>query len=182
MDPHTGSENLQAYSWFCFCIGGAVFGAIGGFLLDEVDPSIVFYITSLLGALIVINGLCTSPKLEESAEAIIKMSLGDRTRLTFRETWQGLKIKPLLRCTIFFFIYCSFVPSYSNYLYYYLTDELGFSQLLYSSLNIVGCLTLLIFVFGYNLCFREAESTTMLTLCCGLKAFGSFNSMMLTRG
>ena len=129
IDPETGSENLQAYSWFCWAIGGTVFGVLGGYLIETVSPSFVFYVTALLGVCIVVNGFMTSPSLEEGSEKIIEMSFCARTKLTFCEIWAGFKIRPLLRCVIFFLIMGSVVPSYSTYFYYYLTDELGFSSL-----------------------------------------------------
>ena len=96
-------------------------------MLDTVDPAFVFYITSFLGLMIVLNGFLTNPELEAGDLKIVNMSLGARTKLTFREIWLGFKIKPLLRCAIFFFIYGGLVPRYTNYFYYYLTDELDFS-------------------------------------------------------
>lgn len=110
------------------------------------------------------------------------MTLVARTKLTFREIYHGFKIKPLYRCVLFFFIFCAVVPSFTNYFYYYLTDELGFSQLEYATLNIVSCLTLMVFIYIYNKCFIGAESACMLAICCLINAFGNLNSMFLIRG
>lgn len=85
IDPLTGSENLQAYSWICFSFGGTLFGIMGGFLLDKLSPSFIFYITAILGLCITVNGFCTSPKLEAGAQAIINMNFCDRTKMNFRE-------------------------------------------------------------------------------------------------
>lgn len=119
---------MQSYSWICYSIGGTIFGLAGGFLLDSVSPSFVFYITAALGLIISINGFFTSPKLEQGDMKIINMSFCSRTKLNFREIYQGFKIRPLWRTIVFFFIFSGIVPSYSNYFYYYLTDDLGFDN------------------------------------------------------
>lgn len=87
LDPQTGSENLQAYSWICYSVGGTLFGITGGFLLDSLSPSFVFYITALIGLCITVNGFMTSPKLEASSQAIINMGFCDRTKMNFREIY-----------------------------------------------------------------------------------------------
>lgn len=182
IDPLTGSENLQAYSWFCYSIGGTLFGITGGFLLDKLSPSFVFYITAVIGLCITVNGCLTSPKLEASSQKIINMGFCERTKLNFKEIYLGFKIRALYKCILFFFIFCAVVPSFTNYFYYYLTDVLGFSDFLYSVLNVVASVCLLITIYFYNLWFKEAEPHVMLFACCLINAFGGLNSMLLIRG
>ena len=73
LDPESGSENLQAYSWICYGIGGAIFGILGGFFLDSLSASFVFYMVAALGLCISINGLFVPMSLEDGAKAIIEM-------------------------------------------------------------------------------------------------------------
>jgi len=110
------------------------------------------------------------------------MGFFERVKFNFREIAVGFKIKALLRCVIFFFIFSSIVPSYSNYFYYYLTDVLGFTNLQYSILSVVGSVCLFITIFFYNIFFKETESSVMLVACCFINAFGSVNSLLLIRG
>ena len=177
-----GSESLQAYSWICYSFGGIVFGVLGGFMLDNLSPSFVFYVTAFLGLLITINAFMTSPKLEEGAKHIIKLSLWERTKLNFREIWSGFKIRPLFRLALFNLIFCGIVPKYISYFYYYLTEELLFSQMQYSMLAVVAYVALLFVLYLYNLWFKESESRTMLIISCFLSAYGSLNAALLIRG
>lgn len=110
------------------------------------------------------------------------MTFMARTKLTFREIYQGFKIKVLYRFVLFYFVFCGIVPSFTNYFYYYLTDDLDFSQLEYATLNIVSSLLLLLGIYCYNKWFIETESTYMLAACCFINAFGGLNSMLLIRG
>ena len=79
--------------------------------------------------MIVIVGCMTSPKLEESSQKIIELTLKQRVKLTFSEIWYGFKIREIRRVLIFILISRALVPRYSDYLYYYLTNEVGFTQL-----------------------------------------------------
>ena len=153
LDPETGSETLQAYSWMCYSIGGIVFGILGGYLLENLSTSFVFYVTAFIGLLITVNAYFTSPKLEESAQEIINMSFCERIKLNFRAICSGFKIRPLLRLVIFFIIFCGIVPSYTSYFYYYLTDVLEFSQMQYAELTVVASLALLVVLYLYSLWF-----------------------------
>jgi len=182
IDPETGSENLQAYSWICFSIGGTFFGLAGGFLLENLSPSFVFYVTAALGLVITVNGFFTSKKLEEGSAEIINMGFCQRLKLNFREIVSGFKIRALYRCVLFFLIFCSFVPSFTNYFYYYLIDVLGFTNFQYAILNVVASIALLVTVYFYNIWLKNAESSAMLVVCCILNAVGGVNSMLLIRG
>ena len=132
--------------------------------------------------MIAIAGCLSSPKLEESSQKIIDMTFKQRTKMTFREIWQGLKIREIRRFLTFIVISRALVPNYSNYFYYYLTDELGFSQFQYATLNIASSITLLICVYCYNLWFKETEVAIMLGVACLVAAFGNFNSLILSSG
>ena len=129
-----------------------------------------------------INAIFTNKKLEAGAEDIIKMSFWNRTKLNFREIFFGLQIRPILKLIVFFFIFCSIVPTYSNYFYYYITDIVGFNNFQYSMLNVVGSLALLICMYLYNLWFKETETNLMLGICCIINAWGGINAMLLIRG
>ena len=142
----------------------------------------MFYVTSFLGLVIMINAIFTNRKLEAGAEDIIKMTFWKRTKLNFREIYFGLQIRPILKLIVFFFIFCSIVPVYTNYFYYYITDILGFSNFQYSMLNVVGSLALLICMYCYNLWFKETETWLMLGICCIINSLGGINAMLLIRG
>ena len=110
------------------------------------------------------------------------MGFCERVKYNFREIAVGFKIRALLRCVLFFFIFCGVVPPYSNYFYYYLTGVLEFTNLQYSILNVVGSVCLLVTIFFYNKFFNETESSVMLVVCCFINAFGALNSLLLIRG
>ena len=120
--------------------------------------------------------------LEEGAKEIISMGFVQRTKTNAKEIWYGLKIRPLYRCIIFFFIFSGVIPSYSDYFYYYLTDVLEFNDFQYSILNVVSTFTLIIAVYFYNLWFKDIESAWMLIACCVINIIGSINSMSLVLG
>ena len=49
-------------------------------------------------------------------------------------------------------------------------------------LNVVGSLALLISMYGYNLWFKETETSLMLGICCVINSLGGINAMLLIRG
>ena len=106
-----------------------LFGVIGGYLLDESNPTFVFFVTAALGLLILVNAVTWGSDLEHGASDIIQMTFTQRSRLTFGEVWRSIKLRPMRNLCTFFIIYGTLLPSFSNYFYYFLTDELGFTQI-----------------------------------------------------
>lgn len=74
------------------------------------------------------------------------------------------------------------MPSFTNYFYYYLTEELGFSDLMYSLLNVAASVCLIFAIYLYNRWFKEAEPSIMLFVCCLINALGGLNTLLLIKG
>lgn len=134
-DPTSGSEELQAFSWGFYGLGGIVGCILSGYFLGPMhNPYPCFYMMTIFGASIGIAGLFIDKSLEENQTEMVRMGLWNRSKLVFGEVAKGLKLKELYSAVIFQTILGAVVPSFSAYLYYYQIRVTGFTQFEYSML------------------------------------------------
>jgi len=66
-DPTTGSEELQAYSWGFYGLGGVVGCTLSGYFLGPMaNPYPCFYIMTVFGGAVGIAGLFIDKSLEDN--------------------------------------------------------------------------------------------------------------------
>ena len=119
-DPTAGSEELQAFSWGFYGLGGMVGCTLSAVLLGPItSPQACFYVMAFFGASVGISGLFIDPRLEDNAQDLIEMSLWGRTKYVFKEVAVGLSLKELYTTVIFQSLLGAVVPNFSAYLYYY---------------------------------------------------------------
>lgn len=118
-DPHSGSEDLQTYSWCLVGVGGVVGSLAGGFLTQYNATRWCFLIASIVGFLISFSGFLMDKQLEQDSDALVSMSLRQRSKKVFFEVANGLKTKELHSSVLFFILMGCMVPSFSDFLYYY---------------------------------------------------------------
>jgi len=88
---------------------------------------------------------------------MVEMGFFERTKFVFGEVKQGLAVKELYSAAIFRTLLGTIVPSFSSYLYYYQINVTGFTQWQYSSLMVVGYVTMSLGSVMYNWYFKRTE-------------------------
>jgi MFS family permease len=83
MDPTSGSEELQVWSWSSFGLGGTVGCLISGFFLSRTDPVtgvaignpyLCIFIQGCFSVLVALSGLIIDKRLEENQEGLRLMT------------------------------------------------------------------------------------------------------------
>ena len=178
-DPTSGSEELQAYSWGFYGLGGIVGCLLSGYFLGPMaNPYPCFYMMTVFGASVGISGLFIDKSLEENQTEMVRMGLIKRSKLVFGEVAKGLKLKELYTAVIYQTILGAVVPSFSAYLYYYQIEVTGFTQFEYSMLQLIGYATLISGSVMFNLCLKESEFNLMMIIACLVNCAGSVTTML----
>jgi MFS family permease len=184
-DPTSGSEELQAYSWGFYGLGG-IAGCLGsGFLLDDTNGNVpqpywCFAIMAFFGASVGISGLFIDKSLEEGQDSMVKMTFCQRSRFVLGEVKTGLKLKELYSALVYQSVLGAVVPSFSTYLYYYQIDVKNFTQMMYSTLQMVGYVTLITGSIMFNVFMKEKEFSFMMIIACFVNFIGSATTVMFT--
>lgn len=155
-DPEGGSEDLQSYSLIMMGIGGISGALMGGMITNKLDPHYVFYIVALFGCLISCFGMTMDDAIEGESSQIISMGFKQRFRTVLRKVWKGMQIHELNQSMLFFVLRC-FVPSFGNYLYFFNMSVVGFSQMKYALVMMVGFLMLIIGSLIYTTAFKQSS-------------------------
>ena len=64
-------------------------------------------------------------------------------------------------------------PSFSDFVYYFNLEVIGFSQLVVALISVLGFINLLALVCVYNLTLKPLEMRSMMILACIINCFGS---------
>jgi MFS family permease len=126
-DPTSGSEELQAYSWAFYGLGGMMGCLISGYFLTGEDangtptgnPYICFYIMVFFSAAVGISGLFIDKSLEDNQQDMVQMKFLQRSKFVLSEVGQGLKLKELYSSLMYQTILGAIIPSFGAYVYYY---------------------------------------------------------------
>ena len=101
-------------------IGGLICAYISGKSLEAGLPELMFWITGLLGILILILAFLLNPKLEEQNAEVIKMPCCARVCKILREVFcSGFKVRPLVRVLVFIILMTVMTPAFTEYFYVY---------------------------------------------------------------
>jgi len=135
-----------------------------------------------LGFLISASGLLISKSLENDGEEIIGMNTGSRAITNLKNVWQGLKLPELWRSLLFFVIMGSTIPSFTTFMYYYMTDVLHISQIVISWLGVISYFCLFLSVFMYNSLLKEVDIRIMMFIGLLINMIGASFSVMFVKG
>ena len=181
-DPQFGSEELQAYSWGFYGLGGIVGCSLSAVLLGPItSPQACFFVMAFFGGCVGISGLFIDPSLEDNAQDLIEMSLWGRTKYVFKEVGTGLKLKELYTAVIFQSLLGAVVPNFGAYLYYYQLEVTGFSQFEYSMLQMIGYATLISGSALFNVYLKEKEFSVLMIIACFVNFAGAATTVMFCR-
>jgi len=127
LDPTSGSEDLQSWSWGFYGVGGIVGCILAGYFLSGNDadgnpngnPYACYQVMAVVAFLIAISGLFIDKRLEGNQAEMVKMGVCERTRYVFGQVGEGMKLKELYSAVIYQSILGAVVPWFGTYLYYY---------------------------------------------------------------
>ena len=83
---------------------------------------------------------------------------------------------------IFFLLLGALVPSFSDYLYYYLIDVAGFSKFQYSLIQVVSNACLFLGTILYNWCLKDQSTRFMMVIACIQNFFGAGGTLLFLQG
>ena len=93
-----------------------------------------------------------------------------------RNSW---RIKPLWKFVLNIVLTGVVVPTFADFSYYFLTNEIGFSQFTYSILSLLSNATLLVGVLVYKVWLTNYEVRTLIMISICISIFGCFTSLLL---
>lgn len=185
-DIEAGSEDLQSFAWVMYGVGGTIGCWLGGHF-TTVYPhgggarlcyAIVAFFCLVLGA----AGFFINKSLESNQTDMVKMSFGARTKLVFKEIGSGLQIKELYTSLIYQGILGSVVPSFDTFLYYYYSNVIGFTNMTYAWLQLIGQFSIIPGAVLFSVVFKAKEFRFLLTLACIINIFGALASAAFCSG
>lgn len=162
-------------------LGGGLGGLIGGYLTQQNLTDIIFFIMATLGFFVSLSACLMSSSVEQGSEAVIQMGLIQRTTSNFRDICKGFGVRELYRSVLFFLILGAIIPSFSDYFYYYLIDEAGFSKMEYAMLGVLGSFCLFLGTIIYNLCLKEKSVRFMMVIACVTNLLGAGGTLLFLR-
>jgi hypothetical protein len=66
LNPNSGSEELQTYSWIFYGLGGVTGCSLAGYFVENANPYPCFYIMSIFCASVGFAGLLVDKSLEDN--------------------------------------------------------------------------------------------------------------------
>lgn len=142
-----GSSLLQSFSWTVMAIGGVFGSLLGGYLLENYEPSTVIACNAFSPLLLIISAVF----LEETP--IETSSIKDQMLTLYNAVKSPSVYKPL----IFVIILRGSSPRYSELYTYFLVDELKLSPVFMSSLGIFNYSSMMIGGFVYHNFLKNKE-------------------------
>lgn len=124
--------------------GGLVASVLTGF----VNPYVCFGVYSLFGLIVSFTSLKLSTEIEESGD-FVKRTFCEECKFTYTTIRDHIKEPALYRSLIYFILLGLTVPSFDEFMYYFMTEEVGFSQFTYSMLILLGAGCLFIGILMY---------------------------------
>ena len=112
------------------------------------------------------------------------MGLWQRTKYNFGMIKEGLKIKEMYMTFLFVLIQGAIYPNYTDYIYFYLTDEkyAGFSQLTYGIIRTVAFGGMFVGAAAYGLCLKNLAYRTLMIIASLIYFTSSLGNMAFLKG
>jgi hypothetical protein len=110
-------------------LGGVVGALIGGRLTDVGLDFWCFASKGMLGLLISLSALTMPKSVEKDNEELINAGFTERARSNYHDIKNGLRRPELWKTIVFYAIYGCLIPSFTSFLYYYMIEVSGFTQL-----------------------------------------------------
>ena len=157
--PEEGSEELNSFSWISLSFGGFCGSIAAAFLTESYEPKYCFLYSCIMGFVIAFVAYRLNIQIEREGESDLD---GNRTlcqdiRRSAGEIKEACTMKEYYRVILYLTIGALCVPSFSQFGYYFMLDEVHLSKFTYSMLTVLAYICLMIGSVAYNRCFRETE-------------------------
>jgi len=153
---------LQTYFWGCVYSVALVFGLLGGYLIDHTTKEKIFALTAIPPIICAITALFLTEEYGVPA-APIRSQL-NKVVQAFKQTNDGeggaLKF-PLWRPALFMLLF-SAMPNSASAMFYFFTDELGFSSEFIAIIGTISYLFSLLGIILYQRYFCQSSYRSVL--------------------
>jgi len=164
----------QQWLWFYIAIMASSFA--GGALVEHLPALTAFQAAAAIAAVAPLAMLLASLFLLSERKVAVSQ---EEMRLTFQSIVSSLKSGKLYLVAFFLFLYC-FAPGFGTPLYYYMTDELKFSQ---TYIGILGSIASAGWIAGaliHRWLLRRMNSEPLLYLSIALGTLSAASFLLLT--
>jgi MFS family permease len=164
----------QQWLWFYIAIMASSFA--GGALVEHLPALTAFQVAAAIAAVAPLAMLLASLFLLSEKKVVVSRQ---EIQLTFQSIVSALKSRKLYLVAFFLFLYC-FAPGFGTPLYYYMTDELKFSQ---TYIGILGSIASAGWIAGalvHRWLLRRMSSKALLYLSIALGTLSAASFLLLT--
>jgi MFS family permease len=169
------SSTFVGQQWLWFYIAIMASALVGGQLVEHLPALSALQVAAGVAAIAPVAVIVASLfLLDEQKRPVNRKEL----RRTFRSILDALQSRKLLVIAVFLFLF-SFAPGFGTPLYFFMTDELKFSQ---SYIGILGSITSAGWIAGaliHRLLLRKMTSKALLYLSITLGALSSVSFLLL---
>ncbi|CDW81496.1 UNKNOWN [Stylonychia lemnae] len=177
-DKDNGSEDLQSLSWSMLSIGGICGSIASAYFTEYLHPYQTFGTLSVVGLIQAYFGWRINKELEKSTIQIEQTTFTEQLKSNLQQLKIAIKM-PLIQRTVAYLLICGFfIPSFSEFGYYFQLNIVQFSKQTYSFLQIFGFVSLLVAVFIYSRYFRDKEISKLILYAQYIHIFGGTVSLL----
>ncbi|KAF0770944.1 hypothetical protein AaE_002503, partial [Aphanomyces astaci] len=134
LDPKDGATDLQSLTWCMMALGGILGSLLAGPATSHLGPNMVFLLASV-GPITLFFLSCS---MSETRAATRSKSCPQVAREQVRLLCQALRIPVVWRAALFLFSATAISPSFGQIQFYFLTEELHFSEEFLGNMGALG--------------------------------------------
>jgi folate/biopterin transporter len=158
--PSSQAGSLQSLCWASHAAGGICASYFGGSLVELYGPRFVFGLTAFFPLLILASALLIDEKPNKAADANTG-NLPQRFVALGTGLWKSVTQKEILYPIIFIFLWQA-TPSPSSAMFYFNTEELGFTPEFLGRVSLAASVSSLAAIIVYNTFLKKLEIRTLL--------------------
>ncbi|RHY12367.1 hypothetical protein DYB25_004214 [Aphanomyces astaci] len=152
-----GATDLQSLTWCMMALGGILGSLLAGPATSHLGPNMVFLLASV-GPITLFFLSCS---MSETRAVTRSKSCPQVAREQVRLLCQALRIPVVWRAALFLFSATAISPSFGQIQFYFLTEELHFSEEFLGNMGALGFVFLMVGTIVYNSCFKDVPFRTM---------------------
>ncbi|CAK4709230.1 hypothetical protein LEN26_015152 [Aphanomyces euteiches] len=158
LDPKNGATDLQSLTWCMMSFGGILGSLLAGPTTSHLGPNTVFLIASI-GPITLFFLSCSMYEVKASVSE--RKSCLDTAREQIRLLCLALRVPVVWRAALFLFSATAISPSFGQIQFYFVTEELHFSEEFLGNMGALGFVFLMVGTITYNSFFKDVPFRTM---------------------
>ncbi|RHY27355.1 hypothetical protein DYB32_006847, partial [Aphanomyces invadans] len=179
LDPTNGATDLQSLTWSMMSLGGILGSLLAGPTTSYLGPNMVFLLASV-GPITLFFLSCSMSEAKATTHS--NKSCTQVAREQVRLLMQALRVPVVWRAALFLFAATAISPSFGQIQFYFVTEELHFSEEFLGNMNALGFVFLMVGTIVYNSCFKNVPFRTMFFLAhIGLALVSLAEVLLVTR-